>query len=87
MKYLRDLEFDEIEVDFYDQKKSYGMRQTAEISIGAIRDTLQFDENEINDIINTQRDLITNLEQKVLDLEEENRQLRVNLLNKEVVNA
>lgn len=79
MKYLRDLEFEEVEVDFYDQKKAYGMKYTAEISINAIKDTLQFDENDINEIIGIQRELISNLEEKVLDLEEENRQLRVEI--------
>jgi hypothetical protein len=74
MKYLRDLEFDDAEVDYYDQLKAYGMQRAANISLKAIAEQIKFDENDMNDIIAMQRDLIKSQENKILDLEEENRQ-------------
>lgn len=79
MERLRSLDFEDAEVDFYDQKKAYGMQKTAEISIKAIEDQLQFDENDIGYMISEQRNMIKNMEQKILDLEEENRQLHVKI--------
>lgn len=73
MKYLRDLNFDDAEVDYYDQMKAYGMQRAANISMKAIAEQIKFDENDMNDIIAMQRDMIKSLEKKVMELEEENR--------------
>jgi hypothetical protein len=75
MKNYRELGFEEAEQDYYDQKKAYGMRLVADISNKSIIDQLQFDENDMNDIFFTQRQLLQELQIKVSDLEEENRQL------------
>ena len=77
MERLRAMDFDDAEVDFYDQKKAYGMKRTAEISIQAIQDQLQFDENDIGYMITEQRNMIGEMEEKILDLEEENRVLSI----------
>ena len=71
------MDFDDAEVDFYDQKKAYGMKRTADISIQAIQDQLQFDENDIGYMITEQRNMIGEMEEKILDLEEENRVLNI----------
>lgn len=55
------------------------MKLVADISNKSILEQLQFDENDINDMFFTQRQLIEQLNQKVLELEEENRQLYVKL--------
>lgn len=81
MDYLRELGFEDAEVDYYDQKKAYGMQVTADISMRAMNEQLQFDENDINEIIIEQRKMIKDMEQKILDLEEENRQLNVRINN------
>lgn len=81
MEYLRELNFEDAEIDFYDQKKAYGMQMAADISMKAIAEQIQFDENDINEIIIEQRNMIKSMEEKILDLEEDNRQLRVEINN------
>ena len=78
MKNYRELGFEDAEQDYYDQKKANGMKLVADISNKSILEQLQFDENDINDMFFTQRQLIEQLNQKVLELEE-NRQLYVKL--------
>lgn len=75
MEYLRSLNFEDAEVDYYDQKKAYGMKVTADVSFKAIADQLQFDENDVKEMLDMQRELIREQEEKLLDLEEENRKL------------
>lgn len=75
MEYLRSVGFSDAEVDYYDQRKAYGMSRAAKISMKAIKEQLMFDENDINDILETQRELIKQMEDKILDLEEEMRKL------------
>ena len=75
MKNYRELGFTDAEQDYYDQKKAHGMKLVADISHRSILEQLQFDENDIEDIFVTQRQLIQTLQEKVDDLEEENRQL------------
>ena len=79
MKKLRELNFEDAEHDYYDQLKSYGMKRTADISNKSILEQLQFDENDYTNMIKTQREIIDRLENKLLDLEEENRQLYVKI--------
>lgn len=75
MKNYRELGFEDAEQDYYDQKKAYGMKLVADISNKSILEQLQFDENDINDIFLNQKQMIQGLQEKVLDLEEENREL------------
>ena len=82
MKNLRELGFEDAEQDYYDQKKAFGMKRTADISNRSILEQLQFDENDYVDIIKEQRELLITLQEKNDDLEEENRQLHVKLLDK-----
>ena len=51
----------------------------ADVSNKSILEQLQFDENDNNDMLVHQRELIQNLQQRVDDLEEENRQLYVKI--------
>lgn len=81
MEYLRELNFEDAEVDFYDQKKAYGMQMAADISMKAISEQIQFDENDINEIIIEQRNMIKEMEEKILDLEDKNRELLVDIKN------
>jgi hypothetical protein len=79
MKNLRELNFEDAEHDFYDHMKAIGMKRTAEISNRSIIDQLQFDENDYSSMIKEQRELIEKLQEKLDDIEEENRQLHVEL--------
>ncbi|HKM45898.1 MAG TPA: hypothetical protein VJY12_10635 [Dysgonamonadaceae bacterium] len=83
MERLRAMDFEDAEVDFYDQKKAYGMKRVADISIKAIDEQLQFDENDVGFMIAEQRHLIKELEGKVLDVEDDNRKLRAYIQKKE----
>lgn len=79
MERLRSLNFEDAEIDFYDQKKALGMKRAAEISIKAIEEQLQFDENDMGNMITEQRNMIREMEEKILDLQEKNRQLHVEI--------
>lgn len=79
MERLRSIDFKDAEINFYDQKKAYGMQRAAEISMRAMAEQIQFDENDVNHIITEQRRMIADMEHKILDLEEENRILHTQL--------
>lgn len=85
MKYLSENKFDDIEIDYYDQKKAYGMQFSADISMKAIAEQIKFDENDINDLIMMQRDLVKNLQAKVDKLEDDNRKLNIKIYGNEGV--
>lgn len=82
MKNLRELGFEEAEHDYYDHLKAIGMKHTADISTKSILDQLQFDENDYMSMLKEQRELIQKLQDKIDNIEEENRQLHVELNNK-----
>lgn len=79
MKNYRELGFEDAEQDYYDQNIAYGMKLVADVSNKSIIEQLQFDENDLNDMLFTQRQLLQELQDKVMDLEEENRKLHVKL--------
>jgi regulator of sirC expression with transglutaminase-like and TPR domain len=79
MKQYRELGFDEAEQDYYDQNKAYGMKIVADISNKSILEQLQLDENDYTDMLKTQRELVQELQSKIEDVEEENRQLHVTI--------
>lgn len=88
LKQYRELNFDDAEVDYYDECKAYGMKVCADISNKSLAEQIQFDENDKIDIIEIQRKLVEEATQKVADLEEVNRQLhkQIQLLELEVKN-
>lgn len=79
MKDLRELGFEQAEQDYYDMKKAYGMKQTADISNRSILEQLNFDDNDIDDLIKQQRQLITELQEQNDDLLEQLRLLKIEL--------
>ena len=82
MKNLRELGFEDAEHDYYDHMKAIGMKRTADISNKSILEQLQFDENEYISMLKEQKEIIQTLQEKLDDIEEENRQLHVDLNNK-----
>jgi len=80
MKDLRELGFEDAEEDYYDMKKAYGMKMTADISSRAIISQLNFDEKDIEDMFKDQRDLIIELQRSKEELEE-----RLRLANKQIL--
>ena len=79
MKNLRELGFENAEQDYYDQLKANGMKRTADISHKSMLDQLQFDENDLSSMLKEQREILVNLQDRYDELEEENRQLHVQL--------
>lgn len=79
MKFLNENKFDDLEIDYYGQKKSYGMEVSAQISMKAMKEQFTFDENDFYEIIETQRDLVKSLQSKIDDLQEDNRVLHCKL--------
>jgi hypothetical protein len=75
MKNLRELGFEKAEHDYYDMKKAYGMKFSADISNKSIMDIINFDDTKINDIIKTQRDSLQKAQEKELDYREDIRKL------------
>lgn len=81
MMYYRDINLEDAEIDFYDQKVCYGMQRANDISTKAIFEQGLFKDNEYAEILQTSRELVKKLERQVLDLEEEKRQLYVKIDN------
>ena len=79
MKYLSELNFDQIEIDYYDQMVCFGMQRAASISMKAIKEQLNWDEDTSNEVIITQRGLIEKLQNDVLKLEEKERKLNLEI--------
>ncbi len=77
MKFLAEQNFDDVEIDYYDQMKCYGMQRAEDISLKAIREQFTWDEDDSNEVIVIQRELIESLNKKMLDKEEEIRKLNI----------
>lgn len=83
MKQLSDYDFSEANVNLFDIETAGGIRQVAEISNESIMKQLSFDENDYTEMVREQKILIENFEKKAKKYEEENRLLRVELLERE----
>jgi hypothetical protein len=80
IKTLQEKGFEEGEVNLFDIETAKGIRQVADLSNQSIVAQLQFDENDYTSMIMEQREIIQELDSKVMKLEEENR-----LLKKEII--
>lgn len=80
IKTLQEKGFEEAEVNIFEIETANGIRQVADLSNKSIFNQLQFDENDYTGMIIEQREMIQELDAKVMKLEEENR-----LLKKEII--
>lgn len=80
IKTLQEKGIEEGELNLFDIETSQGMRQVADISNKSIIQQLQFDENDYTNMILEQREMLAELDNKVVSLEEENRLLKKELL-------
>lgn len=78
-KYLRELNFDKAEADYYDQLRSDGSLWAIEMSLKAIQRNTFFNDDDMNDIQNIRRELVLKLQKEVDDLKEEKRQLSLRI--------
>lgn len=80
IKALQEKGIEEGEMNLFDIETAQGMKQVADMSNQSIIAQLQFDENDYTSMIIEQRELISELDSKVIKLEEENRLLKKELL-------
>lgn len=80
IKQLQEKGFEEAEVNLFDIETAQGIRQVADLSNKSIISQLQFDENDYTNMILEQRELIQDLDAKVVKLDEENRLLKKEML-------
>lgn len=80
IKTLQEKGIEEGEVNLFDIETAKGMRQVADLSNKSIIAQLQFDENDYTQMIMEQREMIQDLDSKVIKLEEENRLLKKELI-------
>lgn len=78
-KYLRELDFDRAEADYYDQLRSDGTLWGIEMSLKAIQKNAFFDEDDLQEIKNIRREMVIDLQKQVDDLLEEKRQLIIKI--------
>lgn len=79
MKRMREMDFDEVEENYYNQLKSAGTLWAAQMSQKAIMENGMFDENDRQEIFSYQREQMVELQGKVDDLLEENRLLKIKI--------
>lgn len=78
MKY-RDYNLEDVEVDYYNQVTSIGMQRVNDLSVKSIFEQGLFTDNDYAEILKHSRDLVSKLNYEVMQLEEENRKLKVRL--------
>lgn len=81
-KYLRELDFKDAETNYYDQLKSEGTLWAIKMSNQAILQNGMFDENDKQEIFDTQRTLIQDLQSQLDAEREKNRMLLIENINK-----
>ena len=77
MRDMREKDLNEIEANFYDQLTSKASRWGSDISVQSMIENIHLDENDIDEIITTQRSMISELQTSNDDLREERRLWKV----------
>ena len=81
MKALQEKGVEEGDLNLFDIETSKGIKQVADLSNKSIFNQLQFDENDYTNMVLEQREMIQELDNKVMKLEEENRLLKKELMS------
>ncbi|OSA92837.1 UNVERIFIED_ORG: hypothetical protein B2H93_13505 [Clostridium botulinum] len=77
LKKVRELDLDEAQVNLFDMRTSMGMYQVAKLSAEAQRETLNFGDDDLLDMVKFQKDKLNFYDKEYEKLREENRKLRV----------
>lgn len=77
MRDMRDKDLDEVEANFYDQLLSNASRWATNISMQSMLENIQLDENDVNEIIDMQRDMVRKTQDENDILKEEKRLLKI----------
>ena len=83
MKEMEENGFDDISVNMFDIKTAEAFKQIDEISNNNIANQLTLDNNEYADIVKEQREMLQKANEKVEELEEENRNLKNKIIDLE----
>lgn len=83
MRDLREKDFGDAEENYYEQLRSVSSQWAADMSFKAIQANGFFDENDKEEIFESQRQMLTTLQFEKDDLEEENRQLKLRIIELE----
>lgn len=79
IKTLTEKGIESSEINIYDIETCEGMRQVADISNKSILDQLMLNENDYTEMIKDQHEMIKNYDKRIIELEEENRLLKIKL--------
>lgn len=79
IKQLQEKGIKSSEINIYDIDTYEGMKKVADISNRSIMEQLMLNENDYTEMIKDQRDMITKYDEKIIELEEENRLLKLKL--------
>ena len=73
MRDLREKDFTKAEANYYDQLSSEGTQWAANMSLKAIKENTFFDENDQEEVFETQRQMIQDLNKELDDAKEKYR--------------
>jgi hypothetical protein len=79
IKQLNEKGLEDADINIYDIETYEGMRKVADISNRSIVEQLMLNENDYTEMIKDQRDMIRNLDERLIELEEENRLLKIKI--------
>lgn len=79
MRDMREKDIKEIEANFYEMLRSEGAQWAANQSLLAIRQNAMFDDNDVLDIVDSQREMIVSQRTQIDDLLEKNRLLKLEM--------
>lgn len=77
MRDMREKDLDMVESNFYDQLTSPASRWASEVSMRSMMENIMLDENDVNDIVENQRELLHKYQNENDDLKEERRLLKI----------
>jgi len=84
MRTLREYQFDAAENDYYNQLKAIGYKRAADISNSSILDQLKFDENDLYDMLKTQKTMIEKQNMEIDNLKEQARKMYIVLQDNDI---
>ena len=79
MRDMREKDIKEVETNFYEMLRSDGAQWAANQSLLAIRQNAMFDDNDVLDIVDSQREMIVSQRTQIDDLLEKNRLLKLEM--------
>lgn len=77
MRDMREKDLKEVESNFYDQLRSPASRWATDISMQSMLENIQLDENDVNDIVEMQREMVRKAQDENDVLKEEKRLLKI----------